>query len=117
MKATESTVLWCLLFVITSQGETRKKIGIFFLGFSEPKEISHANDDCGDDDDKRYLNFKVYSKVCCLIFMAYLLNTNSCVLFVLFFRKDIFTRKKIEQEKQKDQKRGKSIELKQTEQR
>ena len=32
-----------------------------------------------------------------------------------FFRKDIFTRIKTEQEEQKDQKRGKSIEVKQTE--
>ena len=85
-----------------------EKILILILGFSEPKEISHANDDCGDDDDKRYLNFKVFS-----IFVEHKL-----MCFVCFIsRKDIFTRKKIEQEKQKDQKRGKSIELKQTEQR
>ena len=90
-----------------------EKIIILILGFSEPKEISHANDDCGDDNDKRYLNFKVFSKACCCIFVEHKL-----ICFVCFIsRKDIFTRKKIEQEKQKDQKRGKSIELKQTEQR
>ena len=38
-------------------------------------------------------------------------------VFCFIFRKDIFIWKKIEQEVEKDQKRGKSIELKQTEQR
>ena len=42
-------------------------------------------------------------------------QTNVFCLFIL--RKDILTRKKIEQEEQKDQKREKRIELKQTEQR
>ena len=42
-----------------------KKFWIFILGFSETKEILHSNDDCGDGDDKRYLNFKVFSKACC----------------------------------------------------
>ena len=36
-----------------------EKILNFYFGLSEPKEISHANDDCGDGDDKRYLNSKV----------------------------------------------------------
>ena len=36
-----------------------EKILNFYFGLSEPKEISHANDDCGDGDDKRHLNSKV----------------------------------------------------------
>ena len=57
---------------------------ILILGFSEPKEISHANYDCGDGDDKRYLNFKYLAKHAADFVRVYLLNTNSCVLFVLF---------------------------------
>ena len=49
------------MFFFTSENETRK-ILILILGLSEPKEISHANDDCGDGDDKRYLNFKYLAK-------------------------------------------------------
>ena len=83
------------------------------MGFSEPKEISHANGDCGDGGDKRYLNFKVFSKLCMDTFVEHAIMCFVCFIF----RKKIFTRKKVEQEEQKDQKRGKSIELKQTEQR
>ena len=85
------------------------------MGFSEPNEILHANG--GDDDDKRYLNVKVFSKACRWLCMGIFVEHKLMCFVCFIFRKDIFTRKKIEQEEQKDQKRGKSIELKQTEQR
>ena len=76
------------------------------MGFSEPKERPHANDDCGDDDDNRYLNFKVLGKACCRGMGIFAEHKPMC--FVCFsFRKDNFTKKKIKQEEQKDQKREK----------
>ena len=57
----------------------------------------------------------VSQSICVGFVLAYLLNRNSCILLVLFFRKDIFTTIKAEQEEKKDQKRVKSIEVKQTE--
>ena len=79
--------------------------------------MSHDNDDCGDGDDKRYLNFKYLAKHAADFVWAYLLNSKLMCFVCFIFRKGIFTRKKTEQEEQKDQKRGKSFKLKQTEQR
>ena len=55
------------------------------------------------------------NKACVGFVLAYLLKRNSCNLLVLFFRKDIFMKIKTEQKEQKDQNRGKSIEVKQSE--
>ena len=40
MKATESTVLWCLLFFIASQDETRKNFEFLFWAFLRLKKYS-----------------------------------------------------------------------------
>ena len=93
-----------------------EKILNFYFGLSEPKEISHANDDCGDGDDKRYLNFKYLAKHAADFVWAYLLNTNSCVLFVLFSGRT-FSQERRSNRRSKRIRKGKSIELKQTEQR
>ena len=60
MKATEQ---YCPMVPFVCHSFTRSNSKL--LSFSEPEEISHANDDCGDDDDKRYLNLTVFSKACC----------------------------------------------------
>ena len=59
MKATEQYCPMVPFVFRYFKMKLEKILSQFILGFSEPKKISHANDDCGDGNDKRYLNFKV----------------------------------------------------------
>ena len=77
-------------FSLLYKMKLEKKI---ILGFSEPKQISHDNDDCGDGDDKRYLNLKVFSKACCWLCMGIFVE-HKLMCFVYFISGRTFSQER-----------------------
>ena len=86
LKLLSSAFFWSILCFVISQNGTRIYSEFLFWALLSLH---------GEDDEKRYLKFKVFSKACVNFVWAYLLNANSCVLSVLFSGRT-FSRERIE---------------------